>query len=245
MYEYLPEVASDWRGAEIRPVLRAATMSADQLQLVERRVGRRDRRRTGQGLKRSHQGPGRALESAALATLDKLNRGVRLLDAAGTVRFTNLPARSILHRRHGLALRHNRLEFPEPAAAAFAELLERGEGSLVFRVVSPQSNRGGYRVLVSPLNGRAEEGYCVFIYEPHGGHQPLPPQVLRELYSLTAAEARLTNALFAGHSLKQAVDSLGISFNTGKTTLKRVFSKCEVRTQAELLHLLSLGPRTL
>jgi DNA-binding CsgD family transcriptional regulator len=83
------------------------------------------------------------------------------------------------------------------------------------------------------------------VHEPLGKQRPVPTQVLRGLYDLTAAEARLANALYMGQSLQSAAGTGGISHNTAKTVLKRVFVKCEVGTQAELLQLLSLGPRTL
>jgi DNA-binding CsgD family transcriptional regulator len=187
------------------------------------------------------------LEAAALATLDKLNRGVLLLDADAIVRFVNRAARRMVQCDRGLALRHRRLAFADAtAAAAFDELLENGDGSLVLRLDGRGPERGACRVLVSPLGGQpAGEGYCVFIYEPHGGHRPLPSQVLRELYALTLAETRLANSLFIGRSLQKSASALGISLNTAKSTLKRVFAKCEVASQAELLQLLSLGPRTL
>jgi DNA-binding CsgD family transcriptional regulator len=97
-------------------------------------------------------------------------------------------------------------------------------------------------VLVSALEHRA--GYCVFVYEPKGGYRQLPIGVLRRLYRLTPAEAHLANALFQGKSFAQAAEARGISINTAKYTLKSIFSKCEVSSRAELLLLLSLGPRT-
>jgi DNA-binding CsgD family transcriptional regulator len=85
----------------------------------------------------------------------------------------------------------------------------------------------------------------VFIYEPNGGQKPLPVPVLQCLYDLTAAEARLVNALFGGRSLTESARACGVSINTAKSVLRRIFTKCAVRRQTELLLLLSLGPRTL
>ena len=194
------------------------------------------------------------LESAALATLEKLNRGVLLLDADGTVQFMNRAAHAMFARQAGMVLRQRRLEFTRGVSqAALVRFLATGSdsgssSSLVLRIDGTRQ-RSSYRVLVSPLasndlGGRCN-GYCVFIYEPNGGGKPLPPQVLRELYGLTAAETRLVNALFVGQSFQCAAESLGISLNTAKSSLKRVFAKCDVGTQAELLQLLALGPRTL
>jgi DNA-binding CsgD family transcriptional regulator len=182
---------------------------------------------------------------AAFAALEKLNRGVLLLDAGGVVQFMNGAARAMLNRGHGLSLRKSRLVFAGAAeVAALESCLERKTGSLLLRVAGPNHAHGAYGVLVSPIELRDEPGgFCVFIHEPPGKQRPVPTQVLRQLYGLTAAEARLVNALYVGQSLQSAAGTGGISRNTAKTVLKRVFVKCEVGSQAELLQLLSLGPR--
>jgi DNA-binding NarL/FixJ family response regulator len=48
--------------------------------------------------------------------------------------------------------------------------------------------------------------------------------------------------LFAGQPVEQIARTLHVSPNTVRTHLKRIFSKCEVQSQAELMHVLSLGP---
>lgn len=192
---------------------------------------------------------------AALATLDKFNRGVLLLDDDGVVCFVNRAAETMVARDDGLRLRRGRLVFKAvDANAALVAFLEDGRdpadsGGLVLRA-DGSGSKPPYRVLVSRLAQRHTRegcgaGYCVFIYEPNGGHAPLPVTVLRQLYGLTPAEARLTNALFGGRSLAESADACGISVNTAKSVLKRIFAKCAVGSQSELLLLLSLGPRTL
>ena len=197
----------------------------------------------------------RTTPDAALATLDKLNRGVVLLDAEGRISFTNRAARLMAGRRDGVRIHRARLQFDDPQAqATFESLLGASDpaasGSAVLRVQGSHMS-SPYRVLVSRLirsGGRdpdAGVGFCVFIYEPNGGQQPVPAAVLRELYGLSAAEARLTNELFTGNCLADAAIRCGIRLSTARSELKSIFTKCEVSSQAELLLLLSLGPRTL
>jgi len=182
---------------------------------------------------------------AVFAALEKLNHGVLLLDASGVVQFMNGTARAMLNRGHGLSLRKRRLAFAGAAATeALDACLERKTESMLLKVGGPNHAHGAYSVLVSPLESQDEpNGFCVFIHEPPGKQRPVPVRVLRELYGLTAAEARLANALYVGQSLQSAAATGGISRNTAKTVLKRVFVKCEVGSQAELLQLLALGPR--
>lgn len=216
-----------------------------ELRAGERLASDQGRRRGNGELKPNAVSKG--LEVAALAALDKLSRGVLLLDTGGAVTFANRAARAMVAKADGLALRHQRLEFKTAAAQeAFERFLAGPSGpdtnSLVLCTGDHSSDRP-YRVLVSPLYEGA--GYCVFVYEPSGGHRPIPAGVLCRLYRLTHAEANLANELFAGLALAPAARARGISINTAKSTLKSIFSKCGVRNRAELILLLSLGPRTL
>jgi DNA-binding CsgD family transcriptional regulator len=224
--------------------------------LGRRRVGQpRERRNSTRRRIDNHPAGGAGvLQDAALATLDKLNRGVFLLNAIGTVCFANRAAEAMASGMNGLLVRRGRLQFESVEANAALEAFIKGDtapeiGSLVLRVDGAR-RRAPYRVLVSPLETRPGHhgygtGYCVFIYEPNGGHRPVPTVVLLHLYGLTAAEARLANELYGGRSLADSAVACGISVNTAKSVLKRIFTKCAVHSQSELLLLFSLGPRTL
>lgn len=234
------------------PRMDARADATDGSRAAQPIAGRRPRRRTA-GLVATHTG---RLGEAALATLDKLNRGVLLVDADCTVEYANQAAQVMLARRDGLLLRRRKLRFEsEDAHEALERYLASGDSvpdspTLVLRVDGPRL-QNPYRVLVTPVTPRsgqaplAAASYCVFVYEPNGGQRPVPAQVLQGLYGLTAAEARLVNHLFLGRSLAEAADVSRITINTAKSMLKRIFLKCAVSSQAELLLLLSLGPRTL
>jgi DNA-binding CsgD family transcriptional regulator len=77
--------------------------------------------------------------------------------------------------------------------------------------------------------------------------QPVPRAVsthsLRALYGLTACEARVAATTLAAHSVDDLALRLGLSRNTVKTHLKRVFRKCEVASFAQLAALVATGPR--
>jgi DNA-binding CsgD family transcriptional regulator len=210
-------------------------------------------RRNGAPVSVKQRGEPGAIERAATATLDKLNRGVLLIRSDGGIAFMNRAARVMLDRRDGLVAPGGRLGFQQRSVQArFDAFLvghadDDGEASLVL-VAGGHPERGAYRVLVSPIDvgvGSDNPSYCVFIYEPDAGRLELPKKVLKQLYGLTAGEARLANELFVGKSLQDAAAALSITANTARTKLKRIFSKCAVASQGELLQLLSLGPRTL
>ena len=258
MSEFLLQAIEQWDRASDAAGKSRALASPHIGALERRRTEGRPAAPTGHGgpRRRVTDAPARAAatSAAAQAVLDKLNRGVLLIDTVGRVRFMNRAAHAMLARRSGLVLQCERFGFRgADSNAEFVRFLATGfdsggSSSLVLRI-DGQRQQGSYRVLVSPLARKdpdaPDAGYCVFIYEPNGGQRPLPLQVLKHLYGLTAAEARLTNQLFVGKSLADSAGGLGVSLNTAKSLLKRIFAKCAVGSQGELLQLLSLGPRTL
>jgi DNA-binding CsgD family transcriptional regulator len=68
---------------------------------------------------------------------------------------------------------------------------------------------------------------------------PLKSRLLANVYGLTPAEVRVALPAADGVSLTAIADALQLTRNTVKTHLKRVYSKTQVRRQAELMRLLS------
>ncbi len=61
------------------------------------------------------------------------------------------------------------------------------------------------------------------------------------LYRLTRAEARLAGLMARGKRLDGVAETMGVSVNTARTHLKRIFTKTGTSSQAELVHLLLSG----
>jgi DNA-binding CsgD family transcriptional regulator len=68
---------------------------------------------------------------------------------------------------------------------------------------------------------------------------------LHELYGLTPAEARLAMLLAQGHSIVEIAATLGITPNTARTHLKRIFGKTETNRQGSLVNLILTNHRHL
>jgi DNA-binding CsgD family transcriptional regulator len=69
--------------------------------------------------------------------------------------------------------------------------------------------------------------------------------LLRDLYGLTSAEARLAAIIGQGASPREAAERLGISEATARTVLKRIYSKTGINRQSQVAVLLSrVGLRT-
>ena len=175
--------------------------------------------------------------------------GLFLLDATGTVLRMNGVAQAMIDERDGLTLACGRLTAAgaDPAkalecliahAAALDPAIRRG-GSM--RLASVGRRRPIW-LTVSP-GPRRDPG--VFSPRPavivcaHDLDARLGPaeRVLRDLFSLTPAEARLTLSLAEGLTLKEIAEAFALSPHTVHEQLKHVFAKNDTHRQAELVRL--------
>ena len=185
--------------------------------------------------------------------LDRLDRGVVLLDAQGRIIDANSHALHVIRNCNGIRLRAGRLAFTDP------ELDERMQQAIAGRGPAQRGGRavlaarvrckGGdpYRIVVRTVPPDTDERKVAFfalLYAPNGLHG-ISVDVLREVYGLTPAQSAVACSLFAGRSVEETAHELELSLNTVRTHLKQIFTKCEVNSQAELLHLLAMGPHEL
>jgi len=206
--------------------------------------------------------PGSAVEAAiarlaAEAVLEKLRRGVMIIDRGARLRFANAAALSMLRRHDAFwATCDGRLLLADGGAQHRLALYLGAPRGCRVESMPLRLERGGrlgpYRVLVAPLEQPALRWllngsgplYVVLVYEPHAGRN-VPERILREVYGLTGAETQVASSLFQGRSMSEVAHDLEVSIHTVRTHLKHIFDKCEVDSQAELMQLLALGPRTL
>jgi DNA-binding CsgD family transcriptional regulator len=69
--------------------------------------------------------------------------------------------------------------------------------------------------------------------------QPPDPALVRDVLGLTLAEARVAALVGSGQAPRGAAEKLGITEETARTVLKRVFAKVGVSRQSELASLLT------
>jgi DNA-binding CsgD family transcriptional regulator len=182
--------------------------------------------------------------------LNSLHRGVIAIDATRAIIDANRAARRVLETGESIRLRNGRLEFANPCldaqlTALLAELSSTSTVAQGFVAhLHRQNGARPFRVLVTPVpNGATESAAAVLvnIFDTHC-ERAISHQVLRDLYGLTNAQADITARLFEGHTVDQTGHLLGLSVNTVRSHLKRIFEKCAVHSQSELLYLLSVGP---
>ena len=185
--------------------------------------------------------------------LDKLDRGVLVMDSRGDVIDSNPLAARVLQGCDGISLRSGRLSFTDPAIdkrmlQAIAKYRAgNGYGHPVIAARVPCTCSEPCRILVVPVPP-AEDGrdiaFVALLYPPNGMND-MSVEVLRQVYNLTEAQAEVARSLYAGRSVEDTAQALNLSLNTIRTHLKHIFTKCEVSSQAELLHMLALGPHAL
>lgn len=189
--------------------------------------------------------------AAAEAGLDRLSVAVLVADAAGHVVYLNAMAEQVVAAQDGPVVVRRMLDAVKPAegqalrhlvATALQAMRDiRAAPGGIMRITR-RSGRMPYEVLVTPLSGTSLAlGFtgplaAVFIRDPET--RAVAPIVwLQRLYALTNAEARLMQALLAGHTLDAFAEQAHLSKETLRSQLKSVFLKTGTRSQLALLRL--------
>lgn len=192
-------------------------------------------------------------QHALADALTRLGVGVFLLASDGRVLFAN-PAGQML-TGDGLLISGGRLtarteERRETLRARIAEAAF-GEAALLDAprpvIVQDRQRDGFLAVHVIPVRA-AERGavealladvVAIAVVTSSQADGPADPALVRDLLGLTLAEARLTALVGVGLAPREASERLGITEETARTTLKRVFQKIGVTRQSELSALLA------
>ncbi len=187
--------------------------------------------------------------------LEHVPVGVMLAAADGRMVGHNETAARILAAGDGLRLERGRL-VAEPAAGderLQALLAAAGDGERAgasqARLTLERGHRAPLQVLVFPAGRPLPEpgpqvGAAIFLCDPER-HIQIAPAALAQLYGLTPAESRLAGLLVGGMALTEAAIELGVSHQTVRTHLKRIFTKTGTNRQAELVGLLLSGVEAL
>ena len=200
-------------------------------------------------LSRVFAGP-RALGEAAVAALDHSTHGLLILDGAGRVLHVNHAGERILARRGGLGLLAGRLAGPRPRlsktlealilTAASADPVIRGGGSMAL----PATDGGApLSITVAPLHA---ERWPMFAGGPSvlacvtdlGADLDISECKMRDLFALTAAEARVARLLLRGAKPREVAETSGVGVTTVRSQLASIFGKTGAADQAELARLL-------
>jgi DNA-binding CsgD family transcriptional regulator len=69
-----------------------------------------------------------------------------------------------------------------------------------------------------------------------------PELAIAQMFGLSPSQSRLVAALVAGESMADYAESAGVSINTAKTQMRRIFLKMGVKRQSELVRAIASNP---
>jgi DNA-binding CsgD family transcriptional regulator/PAS domain-containing protein len=188
------------------------------------------------------------MQRAAFNVLEYFSDGVILLDRRNRVTFANVAAREF-GRQGILRFGHSVAAQASPHAERLAALIRSAMDGHAGGSMSMPGVTGQYlSIIVYPLRatdvGRfsdeaiKDSAVVVFVIDPvTRGAVPLDHVV--EAFGLTRAEARVALAASSGRTVVETASALGLSANTIKTHLRRVFEKTGTTRQAELARLMA------
>ncbi|MBK6591027.1 MAG: helix-turn-helix transcriptional regulator [Acidobacteria bacterium] len=186
---------------------------------------------------------------------DRIPQGVLVVDSHRKPVFVNARASEMLMKGDGLKL--------DGKGVLEASTNDRTFHRLIAQIFDRQTHEfdrfggvvtverpGGSRALELMISPFTNEGFrtigsdrlaIIFVTDPEAKTVDVA-ELLIEIYGLTPAEAKLAHKLAEGMSFAEACEEMSISSNTGRTHLKRVFSKTNTNRQSALIKLILTGP---
>jgi DNA-binding CsgD family transcriptional regulator len=194
------------------------------------------------------------VEAAALAdSLDELASGMFIVDQAGRIIHANLSAHRLIAEANVLRAGNGRIAAIDPQDSR--NLLD------VFTMAQSGDAAVGKKGIAMPLTARTGERYVAHILPLTSGARrkagvsyqataamfvrkaaldlPSPPEAVANEFKLTPAEVRVMFAIAEIGGVPEVAPVLGISEQTVKTHLHRIYEKTATRRQADLVKLLA------
>lgn len=182
---------------------------------------------------------------AAWEALEQSGLALVTLDAAGRATLVTGAARRLCDRADGLRVTIDGLRAVDTAADCAlqrAQALARFGDAPIPILTVPRSTGKPYRVLVVGV-GRVdtiESGPSVLVMiRAPDVHVPPHLGLLRELFGLTSAEARLVHTLTSGDTLQDHANRTGTRVHTVRSQLLSIFDKTDTASQATLCRLVA------
>ena len=206
------------------------------------------------GMVETAEAPPKKLEAqVSPAALNLLPLGIFVVDQDAKVEFLNDRAAKLVAQRDGLLLNANGVV--RAAGANLTNALHQaiakactsgnvGADDLALSLSRTSEKRDLSVFIASSRSGdpaHQAQHAMIFVTDPE---QPVEPseKVLREMFDLTHAEARLVRALMQESELKDAAEAANITLQTARSYLKRIFEKTGTNSQAQLVKLVLTSP---
>ena len=190
----------------------------------------------------------RAQQATFTGHLERDPRPFLLIDAGHRVLYANGAARAAA-LNDSMAIANGRFLLKSPGQQrvfeqAVAELIRTRSSEPKHLKLRRSSGRRPHRLIIMaaadsgavPL-GVSQPAVAVLLVDPDISSAP-SPELLRELFSLTPAEALVATKLAQGRDVQEIAEETGVTVDTIRTHLKRTFSKTATSRQGELISLI-------
>jgi DNA-binding CsgD family transcriptional regulator len=240
---------STWVGISTQRSMRKPAFADDELAL-HTRLGRHVENALRLGIRLINS----EIVSATLGdALSRLQVGVFLIDSMGQIDFSNpmgdqLVGDGLLSANGRLSARfaseREALESAIAAVASDSDGLSAAPRPILLHGLDADRFLAVYVLPVRMPSGHVVERLlaeveAAVVVIPFRAGERADPSIVRDLLGLTLAEARIATLVGSGFAPRQAATELGITEETARTTLKRVFDKVGVSRQSELAVLLT------
>ncbi|MBB3904786.1 helix-turn-helix transcriptional regulator [Methylobacterium brachythecii] len=185
-------------------------------------------------------------------TLDQVGEPVFLLSSDRRIVYANASGREMIDRGVGIRLQDKRLRAAaDEADHALADSLDAitrgapvGAQGTSFALESTPNDR--LLATLLPLKrearqrvGTADLATAALFVRRSRFADPTPLELVAKRYGLTASEIRVVEATLRVSGLDALAGTLGVSKATVKTHLNRIYRKCPVKNQSELIKLVA------
>ena len=179
--------------------------------------------------------------------LNRLEDPLLVLAADGKVVYRNAAVQRIVEKRADFSIRNERLRLENTISQlelddAIKAISSGACSSRAMRYPRPSAthSRIDSRDWMILLTRLASQNALIVVHLVGrlNPRRPLPKNTLVDLFGLTKQEIALLTAFCRRLSLRQIADQMKLSHETVRIYLKRVFKKCGVNSQEELLALL-------
>lgn len=185
-------------------------------------------------------------ESSLSEALDHLASGVMLVNEHMKIFYKNKSTEKLFKGNSILTNENGYLGCKTPELTAeLHHLILKDTGDTL--TISRGEKKPPLHIFVSPLHSRSSNyGHdlpiaVVFVFETVNDTERIG-DVIRTLYNLSPSEAKIAAMLVFNPHLEEVAKSLGITYNTARTHLKRIYLKTGTNRMSSLVHRIMTGP---
>jgi len=202
----------------------------------------------------------RYISGLASEVLNSSPRGIIALSDDGIIQMANSRAEIMLDARDGLCRKNSKLQISDKNTSKvlsdhlgnLKNMTGDGLPEMDWNLTAKRpSGKPGYQIILGSIRlrewnieSRASDRIAIiYLHDLADTTRPTTTQ-MRDFYNLTAAQAKLAGAIYTGQSIGEAAKKLNISINTARTHMRAIYAKTGVKTQTELISLLTSGLKT-